>query len=72
VTYEQDLMRRYPEILWDKPVKVSVEGAGERWACRLCIAVQGLRASELDRTPFVFRDRAAAKEHVQQHSSVGV
>jgi hypothetical protein len=69
VTHEQDLMRRYPEILWEKPVKVMVVGTGERWACRLCIAVQGLRASELDRTPFVYRDRAEAEEHVREHAN---
>ena len=65
---EKQLRETFPEIKWDEPVKVMVVGTGERWACRLCVATIGLRASEIDRTPFAYRTRAEAEEHLREHT----
>ena len=46
---EGELRERFPEIPWDQPVEVKVAGMEQMpvWVCRVCIALQGLRAVDL-------------------------
>lgn len=34
-----DLLGESPDIPWREPVRVSVDGIGWRYACRICIAL---------------------------------
>lgn len=47
--YEQELRQRYPEIPWDRPVKIQIAGMEQLdlWVCRFCIAMQGLKAADI-------------------------
>jgi hypothetical protein len=47
------LQARYPAIHWDEPIKVSSPGVPggasvSGYACRICIAMEGLRGDELE------------------------
>ena len=68
------LRTEMPEIPWDEPVLISVlvemsrSGVLERWACRYCIAMHGLKAQEIiqERAPeYVYFDRAQALAHIE-------
>lgn len=63
----QELRDRYPEIEWDEPVRVTVGSIGQWWVCRVCIAQYGLKASEIDVTPFAFVQERDAIKHVSSH-----
>lgn len=63
---ESDLRHRYPEIDWDEPVAVRVVGYEDVfWVCRLCIALNGLRAERIASTHFAFRQREHALRHIE-------
>lgn len=62
---EGELRERFPEILWDQPVPVSVVGASiYRHACRYCIAMYGLVGTEVTKSAYVFHTREEALEHI--------
>lgn len=57
-----ELERRYPGIPWREPIEV-VRTDGERgWACRLCVAKLGLKASEI---PTLADDPAIVRLHLE-------
>jgi hypothetical protein len=60
-----ELRQKYPEIAWDEPVRITV-GTDAYWTCRICIALNGLRAAEIARTPFAFTHRSTAEGHILQ------
>ena len=65
---EGELRRRYPEIPWDQPVRIKVlAGSPGWWVCRVCIALHGLKASELETggLPFAFMTRRLALDHIE-------
>lgn len=39
---EQELTMRFPDINWLSPLRVTVPGVGEGFACRFCVANYGL------------------------------
>jgi hypothetical protein len=41
-------MRRFPGLPWLEPIPIRRTDGAHGWACRLCIARDGLRASEID------------------------
>lgn len=63
----QELRDSYPEIEWDEPVKVTVGAIGQWWVCRICIAQHGLKAAEIDATPFAFISPEEALEYIRSH-----
>lgn len=46
-----DLIARYPDIPWRKPVPVVRTDGAAGYACRICIALVGLRAADIDTLP---------------------
>lgn len=61
------IVRLYDFVDWRSPVRITVPGVGRRWACRLCIALDGLRGEDVARLPFT---RELAALHVEQsHAS---
>lgn len=65
---EGELRRRFPAIPWDQPVKVVVPPDYDGWACRYCIALYGLRASELlvgVQRAGVYSERNLALDHIE-------
>lgn len=42
-----ELEKRYPAIIWRAPVMVAWQDSGVMYACRVCIANQGLRKNSV-------------------------
>jgi hypothetical protein len=59
-----ELERRFPGIAWTVPMAVSLSEAATRYACRVCIASQGLRGNEVDLLP---TDPAVVVQHLKEH-----
>lgn len=58
------LERQYPYIDWRNPVMVKLaEGGAERYGCRLCIAIYGLKGSQVVDLP---PDEAAFRKHMKE------
>lgn len=47
----RDLERLYPEIPWRRPVIVHRTDGAKCYACRVCIALDGLHATEIEQLP---------------------
>ena len=71
---DAELRERYPEIPWQVPVPVTITlsmddlsgmGTIERYACRYCIALFGLRAEKISTTSYAFLTRGEALRHVE-------
>ena len=56
----EQLEQRYPWIMWREPLSVKVLGAPMRYACRVCIALSGLSATEVT-------DQFRCEETTRQH-----
>lgn len=68
---EQRLVSLYPAIEWDAPLRASVPDRGvTRLTCRFCIALNGLKASELEQVGFAteeeFREHFDDEHHVRE------
>jgi hypothetical protein len=63
-----ELRRLYPWIAWDEPIRIRVTNHGESLAyglcCRICIALHGLKAGEVEKHPQTPIEFAA---HMAQH-----
>lgn len=65
-TREQELEEQYPDIKWREPViLVGIHTGTQRFGCRFCIAMHGLKAGELFKLPLVAEaiERHIEKEH---------
>lgn len=70
---EGTLRERFPEIAWDQPVQLLVpKGLHtpevlERWGCRYCIALYGLKAQDIiqSSSTFVFVRRRDCLDHIE-------
>jgi hypothetical protein len=61
---EADLLTRFPWIPWGAPIRVvSTETNEERWGCRFCIGLYGLRGSDHDK---LWASPAEARDHIDQ------
>jgi hypothetical protein len=57
---------RFPWIDWREPLPVGrLDDTGRRIACRLCIARFGLKAQEIETTPFCFADQIGFDAHMR-------
>lgn len=54
------LERRFPEIPWRTPLRVTRTDGAAGWACRFCIAAYGLKASAIP-------ELAQSPEEVLEH-----
>lgn len=68
---DRELEQALPFIEWGVPLKVGVIGVGETYACRYCIAHQGLRASEVADGSMSYGDVIAhiEREHKEEKDS---
>lgn len=41
--FEAIVTLRYPDMAWRRPVELTIEGRGNGFACRLCIAQHGFK-----------------------------
>jgi hypothetical protein len=56
-------MRRYPFIQWREPLAVRLLGdATEHYACRICIAIKGLKGADIGALP---TDPNVVREHLR-------
>lgn len=65
----QELEERFPDKPWREPVKMTSGAVGTRYACRICIAMYGIKApliAELPETPEV------VLEHIQEEHLTNV
>jgi hypothetical protein len=46
---EQQLREKFPALSWNEPISIVVLGKGRRLGCRLCIAMYGLKAQDLEK-----------------------
>jgi hypothetical protein len=69
---EGTLRERFPEIPWDQPVLITVEGyvsSHSHWVCRYCIAIHGVKAIDLiqERVPeMAYALRRLALDHIER------
>jgi len=63
-TYEE----RFPWIEWRRPTTLHCpDHPGTTWlGCRFCIGYFGLKASEIDRLPYVFRTHEEFQQHLDK------
>lgn len=47
----EDLVRLYPDIPWYEPVIIQHTSGGTFFACRICIALEGLAGSDMSGVP---------------------
>ncbi len=52
----------FPHIRWSEPVRVEVTGGDWGYACRICIAQDGLAGSEVHR---LTQDAERVREHIE-------
>lgn len=68
---EQELIATYPNIQWRSPVGTRLLGSQDRrLACRLCIALHGLHASQIKDLPRTQED--FAKHMAFTHNLIAV
>lgn len=56
---------RFPWLPWRKSLPVS-RHVVRRLACRLCIARFGLKAQEIETSPFCFVDQESFDDHMRE------
>lgn len=47
----EELVERYPEIHWYEPVIIQHTSGGTFFACRICIALYGVKGSDMTGVP---------------------
>jgi hypothetical protein len=57
---------RFPWLPWREPLPVSRPDGVSRIACRLCTARFGLKAQQLETTPFCFVDERGFADHMRR------
>jgi hypothetical protein len=66
--YLASLERRFPSIPWRTPVKIHKAGGGPGYACRVCVAANGISGPEIPRLP---NDPEPVREHLREAHGVG-
>lgn len=61
--FDREMERRFSSIPWRTPLPVSTPGASGL-ACRLCIAREGLKGSEVEKK--TFKSAAQFKKHMEE------
>lgn len=61
---EGELRASYPAIPWDQPVRVRVTGQPGVWCCRYCIALHGIKATEVFQKGWETREEAL--DHIEE------
>lgn len=59
---DHDLEQRYPVIPWREPIRVAL-GNGMHFGCRFCIALHGLKGSDVDKLP---TDSDSVRRHIKE------
>ena len=61
---ESELLQRFPDMSWCKPVSMVLLGTDiERLACRICIALYGVRGEDIPALP---KDREEFARHMTE------
>lgn len=60
---EKRLESDYPGIEWREPIPVRHPGGEQRYACRICIAQNGLKGSEVYK---LWKTPELAREHIKE------
>lgn len=63
-----ELERRWPDWPWREPLHVSRPDGAEGWACRICVALHGLRGRDVGKLP---SSPAAVLEHIDREHPAG-
>lgn len=61
-----ELERKYPTIPWREPIQISIRGGETGYACRVCIARAGLKASR-----FEAKSYGSIKDHIREEHIEG-
>ena len=63
---DSELRASYPAIPWDQPIRLAIASEFDGWACRYCIAREGLTALDVlaGNVPYVFQKRTDCELHI--------